>query len=71
MDTLSTSEQSPGRYLGIIGHNPSVPKTNWLHVVIFWFLINIKGYFIHSSKMISNFLNSWTSIGSQIQGVHI
>ena len=26
----------PGRFLGIIGQDPSVPKSNWLHVEIFW-----------------------------------
>jgi hypothetical protein len=28
----------PGRFLGIIGQNPSVSKSDRLHVVIFWFL---------------------------------
>ena len=32
-----TLKQCPGRFLGIIKSNPSVPKSNWLHVVIFPF----------------------------------
>jgi hypothetical protein len=29
--------QCPGRFLGIINQDPSVSKSNWLHVNIFWF----------------------------------
>ena len=28
-----------GRHLGIISQHPSVSKSSWLHVDIFWFLI--------------------------------
>ena len=34
---LSTYER-PGRVLGLIGRDPSVSKSNWLHVAIFRFL---------------------------------
>ena len=35
--------QCPGRFLGIIGWSPSVPKSNQLHVVIFWlFFSNLR-----------------------------
>ena len=45
-----------GRFLGIVGQNPSVSKSNWLHVVIFlFFLYKIKVYSIDSSIMISKF----------------
>ena len=37
------STQCPGRFLGIINQNPSVSKSNWLHVVIFrFFFISLK-----------------------------
>ena len=47
-----------GRFLGIIGLKPSVFKSDWLHVVIFWFLKTDSRYipYIYMSKMISNFL---------------
>ena len=31
-------DQCPGRFLGIVGRDPSVSKTSWLHVDIFQFL---------------------------------
>ena len=34
---IPNQEQCPRRFLGIIGQNPSVSKSNWLHVVIFQF----------------------------------
>ena len=48
-------EQCPGR-IGIIGQNFSVPKFNWLHVVIFRvFFINLRYMFIHSSTRFGDF----------------
>ena len=56
IDFLSVCDQCPGRFLGIIGQNPSVSKSNQLHVVVFWFsFIYIEVYSIDSSKMIGTF----------------
>ena len=42
----------PGRFLNIISQNPSVSKSNWLHVVIFqYFVIDLGIYSIDSSTM--------------------
>ena len=41
--------QSPGRILGIIGQDPSVPESKRLHVDIFWFFfVTFEAYSIDS-----------------------
>ena len=57
MDTLVSWPQCLGRFLDIIGQDPSDSKFNWLHVVIFRiFFINLEEESIDSSsKMMGNF----------------
>ena len=59
--------QYPARFLGIIGQNPSVPKSTWLHVVIFWYSFTDLRYI---PQITLNwwviFLGSWSSTGSSI-----
>ena len=51
-----------GKNLSITGQDPSVSKSNRLHVDIFSiFLHQFEIYSIHSYKMIGKFLKSWTS----------
>jgi hypothetical protein len=46
--------QCPGRFLGKLGRDPSVSKSNWLHLVICqFFYINLK-HSIDSSKIMGN-----------------
>jgi hypothetical protein len=54
-----------GRFVGIIGWEPSVCKSNRLHVDILRFSFIKLGVYssINSSKVIGNFLQSWTSTG--------
>ena len=65
--------QCPGRLLGTIGLNPSVSKSNRLHVVVFWFRsinlryiphIPLKGSVIFSLK-------SWPSNGNFSNRLHV
>ena len=53
---LSTAfDAVPGKFLGIVGRDPSDSKSNWLHVGIFRFCFpSFEVYSIESSKMISN-----------------
>ena len=45
----------PGKFLGIVGQDPSDSKSTRLHVDIFWFCFHsFKVYFVDSSKMIGN-----------------
>ena len=53
--TKKVAVQCPGRFLGIIGRDPSESKSNRLHVVIFQFSLLIEIYSIDSSKMVYNF----------------
>ena len=49
-------KQCPWKILGIIGQDPTVSKSNWLHVDIFrFFLYYLEAYSIDSSKMTSKF----------------
>ena len=55
------SSQCPGRFLGVIGRDPTVSKTNRLDVAIFQVVIirnysirNIGVYFVKYSKWIGN-----------------
>jgi hypothetical protein len=47
----------PGKFLGIVGQDPSDSKSNRLHVDIFWvFFHSFEVYiFLDSSKMVSNY----------------
>ena len=43
----------PGKFLGIVGQDPSDSKSNWLHVHHLPVLLySLEVYSIHSSKMI-------------------
>ena len=54
----------PGKFLGIVSQDPSVSKSNRLHVDIFRVCIqSFEVYSIDSSKMIVILLKSPTSIG--------
>ena len=54
--TIGPRAQWSGRFLGIIGWDPSVCKSNRLHVdILRFFLYYIGVYSINSSKMIGNF----------------
>ena len=56
----SLNQWDPGRFLGIISQNSSVPKSDQLHVVIFRsFFIDFEVGLFHRflSEMISNFLD--------------
>ena len=46
----------PGKFLGIVGQDPSDSKSSWLRVdIIFWFCFNLfEVYSIDSSEMIGN-----------------
>ena len=45
----------PGKFLGIVGHDPSDSKSNQLYVVIFWFFfIESRVYSLNSSQMMGN-----------------
>jgi hypothetical protein len=56
--------QCPGRFLGIIGQNPRVPKSKWWHVVIFWVsFINLKYILYIPLKWSVISLKLWTSTG--------
>ena len=51
------SEAVPGKFLGIVGQDPSDSKSNWLHVHIFPVLLySFEVWSIDSSKMIGKFL---------------
>ena len=52
-----------GEFLDIISHNPSVSKSNRLHVVIFWFSSLVWGIFYRFPKWLVFFLKSWFSTG--------
>jgi hypothetical protein len=54
---MSSLPPCPERILDIIGQNPSVSKSNQLHVVIFWFVfIDLRCiYSTDSSKTSANF----------------
>ena len=72
--TSTTVKQCPGRLLGIIGQNPSVSKSNRLHVVIFrFFFIKFEVYSINSSKMMGNSPEAlnYTQLFSQTQPVSL
>ena len=51
------SAQCPGRFLSIIGRDPSVSKSNRLHVTTFgFFFVRLRNTLsIYSFKMFSNF----------------
>ena len=52
---MELPKQCPGRFLGIIGRDPTVSKSNWLHIGIFHFIfINLR-YILKFSSMIGNF----------------
>jgi hypothetical protein len=59
-----------GRILSVIGQNPSVSKSNRLHVVTFWHFFN-KQYSVFSFESIGNFLEVFNlePIVSQTQPV--
>ena len=63
-----THIQCPRRFLGIIGQDPSVSKSNWLHVVTIFqfFLIKLRNIPQILLKWWVIFLNSWTSTGSSV-----
>ena len=54
---LHTYSPVPGKFLGIVGQEPSDSKSSWLHVDIFRFCFHSFEvyFFIDSSKMIGNF----------------
>ena len=61
---LNQLGQWSGRLLGITSWDPSVCKSNMLHVDIHrFFLYKIGVYSTDYSKMIGDFLQSWTSTG--------
>ena len=64
MHKISTTSQVSGEVLGIIGRDPSVPKSNRSHVVIFRSFFNyFEAYSSDSSKMINIFfLEFWKII---------
>jgi hypothetical protein len=48
---------TPVKFLDIVGQDPSISKSNWLHVDIFWFCFHsFEIYSIDSYRMISNSL---------------
>jgi hypothetical protein len=52
------------RFLGIIGWDPNVCKSNWLHVDIPWFFFIELGYILWIPlKQAVIFVQSWTSTG--------
>ena len=56
------SQQCLGNFLGVISQNPSVSKSNWLHIVIFrFFFINFRYILKTPVKWSVVFLKSWTS----------
>ena len=62
------------RILSIIGQNPSVSKSNRIHVVAFWFfLYKFEVHFIGSSEPIDNFpeVLKHRLVISQTQPVHL
>ena len=52
--TLNWFLPVPGKFLGIVGQDPSDSKSNRLHIDIFHFALFIGSVFIDSSKMIGN-----------------
>jgi hypothetical protein len=64
----------PGKFLGIVGQDPSDSKSNWLHVDIFYFfLYSFEVYFTNSSRMIGSSFRSLQlqPVIPQIQPVHL
>ena len=67
---MHLNSKYPGRFLGIIVQNPSISKSNWLHVVIFR-LIYTSLIYIPSTplQMIGNYpkdLNVNSTYGSSV-----
>jgi hypothetical protein len=52
---LDQSRSVPGKFLGIVGQDPSDSKSSWLHVDILRFCFySFEAYSIDSSQMIGN-----------------
>lgn len=53
-------EPGPGKFLNIVGQDPSVYKSNWLHVDNRFVFIDLRHVLYIPLKLSVNFMKSWT-----------